>query len=55
MIAVPPARVSEVGRGRLAAMLSADNVIDLMRKGGVILVEQATLAAELRPPHDFAT
>jgi hypothetical protein len=43
----------KIVRTRLAAMLSAYNVIDLMGKGTVIFMKQAIFASEHRPLHYF--
>jgi len=47
------ARVCKVIRSLGAAMLSADDVVDLVRKNAVSFVEEAILTTEVGPADDF--
>jgi hypothetical protein len=45
--------IRKVVRTRVTAMLSANDVIDLMRKGTVVLMKQAIFTSERRALHYF--
>jgi hypothetical protein len=46
-------RVSQVFANRLAPVLAADYVIDLVAESGIGFVNSAVFAALLRPPRDI--